>query len=721
MRTWALAIGIVLLTVFAYQPAWYGGPLWDDDAHLTPVALQSAEGLKRIWLEPTATQQYYPVTHSLFWITARTWGHSPLPQHLLNILLHAGSALLIAAFMRRVGLPGPFLAAAIFAVHPVHVESVAWMSELKNVLSGFFALSSAVMYLRFLETRRVPAYLGALILFLLAVLSKSVTATLPAALLVVLWWRNGRLSWRTDVVPLLPLFGVGLAAGLGTIWIEYHLIGARGDAFELSFVERILLAGRALWFYLQKLIWPVSLSFVYPRWSVDSAIWWQYLFPAVVIGLGFALWRLREWSRGPLAAFLIYGGTLFPALGFFNVYPFRFSYVADHFQYHASIAIIVWAAATVGASRRWYRNAYRAAAIALVCVLTAMTWSQSHAYASAETLYRTTLERNPRAWMAHTNLAALLLRAPATSEVQAAISHASEAARLNPSDAQVRYNLALALTVAGRVEEATIEYQRTLQIEPRHAKARNNYASLLALQGRKSEALEEYRQALVLAPGNAEVRINLGKLLSESGRSEEAVRHLREAVIQAPEVPEAHLYLGIALMRGSQPRDALMALERASKLSPEDARAWRALGQLHLQLGAPHVAVSSYREALRRAPADAAIHNELGVALARTGAHRDAVTHYRTALQHDPRLSAARINLGLAYAAIGELDQSLRWFNEALAEHQSDADLHYDTGVVLVRLGRLTEAVQHFASALRIDPAHEDARNALLRLKDRSR
>jgi hypothetical protein len=244
---------------------------------------------------------------------------------------------LVALVLYRLSVPGAYFAAAIFALHPVQVESVAWITEIKNTLSGVFYLGATIAWLRYRDKGGGTAYALAFLLFILALCSKTVTATLPAALLLIQWWRRGRLERLSDVLPLAPFFIFGVAAGLYTVWVERALIGAEGAAFDLTFIERLLVAGRALWFYAGKLVWPVNLLFIYPRWSVSQNEWRQYIYPAAALAVIVVAWALRKESRGPLAGVLYFAGTLFPALGFFNVYPFQFSFVADHFQYLASI------------------------------------------------------------------------------------------------------------------------------------------------------------------------------------------------------------------------------------------------------------------------------------------------------------------------------------------------------------------------------------------------
>jgi hypothetical protein len=328
-----VGLGLLTLLVMVYLPALQGGMLWDDAAHVTTPELRSLHGLGRIWSELGATQQYYPVLHTVFWIEHRLWGESMVGYHLINLMLHAAAAGLFWRVLRELKLAGAGLAALLFAFHPVCVESVAWISEQKNTLSLVFYLLAALNYLRFEQTRSARGYAWALGFFLLALGTKSVTATLPAALLVLIWWRRGELRWGRDWRPLLPWLVVGAGAGLFTAWVERNLIGATGADYELTLPLRVLLAGRVVIFYLGKLVWPENLIFIYPRWTLDPVIWWQLLLPFGCLAALVALIVKPTRHRGWLTALLLFGGTLFPVLGFFNLYPFAYSYVADHFQY----------------------------------------------------------------------------------------------------------------------------------------------------------------------------------------------------------------------------------------------------------------------------------------------------------------------------------------------------------------------------------------------------
>lgn len=531
------------LVFLAYQPVFRAGFIWDDDAHLTAPGLRSLTGLGRIWTEPDVTQQYYPLLHSLFWIEHHLWGDSALSYHLANLALHALAACLFAFLLRRllsadVAAPAAgherrrfagveWLAAALFALHPVHVESVAWISEQKNTLSAVFYLGAALAWLRFDVGRSRRFYWLASALFLLGLLTKTVVATLPAALLVLCWWRRGRLDWRADVLPLIPWFLLGAGAGLFTAWVENHLIGATGAAYELTWLQRSLLAGRAICFYLGKLLYPADLTFIYPRWTIDpttAAVWLPLL---GVLGLTLWLWRLRTRTRAPLVAWLLFIGTLFPVLGFLNVYPFLYSFVADHFQYLASLGLIALAAAGLARLRAAAPRTGLLLAAILLLGLGTLTWRQSRIYGSAELLYRTTVERNPDCWMAWNNLGHLLMSD--RTRLAEAIASFGHALRLRPDYPEAHGNLGLALSSAGRPADAVPHLQESLRLKPDSYQMHNNLGIALATSGRPAEALASFRHAAALNPFLPNIRENWGKALLLLGRPDEAATHFSAA------------------------------------------------------------------------------------------------------------------------------------------------------------------------------------------------
>jgi tetratricopeptide (TPR) repeat protein len=638
-------------TVLAYWPALRSGLIWNDPDYVTRPELRSLHGLARIWGEVGATEQYYPALHSAFWLEHRLWGDAPLGYHLANVLLHAAAACLFALVLRRLAVPGAWLGGLLFALHPVAAESVAWISEQKNTLSTVLYLAAAMTYLKLRYKDRPgpsrPAlYLLATALFVLAVLSKSVAATLPAALLVVLWWKEGRLRWRPDVAPLLPWFAAAAGGGLFTAWVERRYIGAEGDDFALSGVQRVLIAGRAVWFYLGKLAWPAHLVFIYPRWTVDPAAAWQYLFPLAALAALAALWLMRARTRGPLAAALLFVGSLFPVLGFFNVYAFVFSFVADHFQYLACLGLLALAAAGLAAALRplpsWLAWA---AVVVLLGALGAGTWRQCGRYRDLVTFYRAIIAGNPRAWLAHYNLGNILREEGRDAE---AAAEYRDALRDKPDYPQAENNLGLSLVEMGQAAPAAAAYRRSLQLRPSYAQAHNNLGIALRALGRNAEAVPEYEEALRLKPDYAEADYNLGLVLHALGRNPEAIACFREALRLRPEFAEALNDLANTLRDGGDGPGAVAAYEQALRLKPDYPEALNNLGNALVALGRAPDAVVRLEQALRLDPASAVIHNDLAVALAGAGRLPDAIVQLAEAARLDPANPTYRQNLALA-------------------------------------------------------------------------
>lgn len=653
--------------VVAYSPALRGGFLWDDDAHVTRPELQSWHGLYRIWFKPGATQQYYPLLHSAFWVEHRLWGDTTLGYHLVNLSLHFGAALLVGLILRRLAIPGAFLAAAIFALHPVHVESVAWISELKNTLSAVFYLSAMLCYLRFDENRGKLWYGVAFGLFLLGMLSKTVTATLPAALLVIFWWQRGRLSWRRDVLPLVPFFLLGAAGGLFTAWAERTLVGAEGAEYQLTMIERFLIAGRAFWFYLGKLVWPFNLTFIYPRWEIASRVWWQYFFPLGAISLLFGLWLLRNRSRAPLGAALFFGGTLFPALGFFNIYPFKYSFVADHFQYLASLGIICLFAASIATLMARWRSTSGLPFVAVGCILAGLlgvlTWRQSRQYTDIETLYRETIRRNPACWLAHNNWGNLL---NGLGRPEEAIHHFEQALRIKPDYAESHNNWGNSLLALGRPAEAVQHYQEAVRIKPKYAQAHNNWGTALQRLGHAREAVRHYQQALRSKPDYAEAHNNWANALNELGRPHEAMQHCQEALWIRPDYAEAHNNWANALNALTRHEEAIEHCRQALLLQPDYLEAQLNWGNALLGLRRPHEAAKRYEQVLAIQPKMAEAHNNLGNALSAMGRLQEAIARYAEALRINPNYAAAHVNLGIALADQGRLEEATEHLKQAL-------------------------------------------------------
>jgi tetratricopeptide (TPR) repeat protein len=752
-----MALAILGATVAAYLPAMRGGLLWDDAAHVTAPRLQTIQGLWRIWFRLGTTQQYYPVLHTAFWLEHRLWGDSVLGYHLANVGLHAAAACLFALVLARIrpgagGMPGAeWLAAAVFALHPVCVESVAWISEQKNTLSLVFYLLSALAYLRFERERGWGWYFAAFGLFVLALLSKSVTATLPAALLLVITWRRGRLSLR-DALPLAPLFAVGVCSGLFTAWVERVFIGARGQAFDLGIAERCFLAGRIVWFYLGKLLWPGNLMFIYPRWTVAAS--WSWSLGCLGLAAALAiLWAIRRWSPAPLVALLFFIGSLFPALGFFDVYPFIFSYVADHFQYLACLGIIALVAEG-GAGVAWglarrrggpagtiVRRLFLAASAAVLAALFALTWRQSASYRDAGALYSDTLARNPGCWMADNNLGVFLLGKGSLGD---AVSRLEDAVRLKPDYSDAHNNLGNALSkVPGRSAEAIAEFEAALRLEPGMTQAHANLGvALVNTPGRRAEgiqeletalrgnagnpdyaqahadlggalaadpatmpeAISEYEAAVRLRPDSADMRDNFGIALARSGRPGDAAAQFELALRARPDDPNFHNNLGGALTQLGRGPEAIAQFREAVRLSPEFAGAHFNLGRALRHVGDEQEAIAEHREAERLAPGSAEIRSSLGSVYYRLGRMQEAVAEYAEAVRLDPGSAPYRNNLGVAMTAVGSLDEAIGQFRKALLLAPGYADAHYNLGVALKQAGQEEAAAAEFSASGRAPP-----------------
>lgn len=660
-----LIFSCVLLGV--YSPALRGGPIWDDEAHMTRVDLRNTYGLWLMWTKPGTSQQYYPMVDTAFWIQHKFWGDNTLGYHVVNVLLHALVAVMIGTVLSRMSVPGAWLAAVIFALHPVHVESVAWISELKNVLSATFYMLALVCYLRFRPAVPPPVvvkkpvvsgykpkpatapatsaassvavdtedatgpltfYFMAFALFAAALLTKSVTASLPAAILLLTWWRRGRLSLHRDVLPLLPFFVVGAAMGLYTAWFEKtHVIGPSINEFNYSIAERFLIAGRVLWFYAGKLVWPLELIFIYPRWTPNVHEWRQWLFPAAAALLVFVLLLTsRKLGRGPLTAAFFFGGTLLPALGFINVYPFRYSFVADHFQYIASAGIIAFFACTYGGLiQRMHGCAVfvgHVPTFAVAVLLAVLSVQQSRMYSDVEALWTTTIERNPKAVMAYLNLSIVYIKngdehlmdgrnVEAVEEYNKAIEILTKARELDPKNSDVYTNLSVVYNSMDNYYEALANADKAIGLGTRNSLAHLNKIVALRNLGRITDAIDTCFEALKTDPDNYKIYNALGVLYAMNRRFEESFSQFERALETGPKRADGEFIYVEGLKNFAYARlghgdfdEAIKLYHRMIKINPEDAGIYMQLGNVLGDMGRVDEAIAAWNEVLRLAKAD---------------------------------------------------------------------------------------------------------------------
>ncbi len=578
------------LTLLAYLPALHGGFIFDDDTLLAKNPLiRAPDGLFRFWFTGQAVD-YWPMTMTTFWLEWRLWGLDTLGYHVTNVLLQIGDAALVWAILRRLRVPGAYWGALLFAVHPVNVQSVAWIAERKNTLSLCFFLGSILLFLHTRwsgaagpEEAKAPAaaargeilgYGLSLLAFLLAMLSKGSAAVLPLVLLGLIAWQR-RLRFR-DLVLAAPFFTI--AAVLTRVNIEFQNHGLTAPIRTAGPVERLLTAAAVVWFYLAKALAPLRLIFIYPLWHVQPADprWWLPLVAA--LGLtGWLVWRWRRGAAGPAAdrtradllAWLYFGVALVPVMGFADIYFMKFSLVADHYQYPALIGVMAWLAAawTLAAQRRpALRPLASIVPAAVAGLFVVLTWNQARGYRDAVTLYTVTLERNPGCWLADNNLG---IGEAAAGQPQQARAHFQEALRLNPDYPEAHFNLGLLLLpAAGGAAPAAAHFARAVQLSPRYVDAHYYYANSLRELGRGPEAVTQYELALQGRPNFPEAENNLGITLASAGRVGEALPHFAAAVRLNPAFAQARLNLAYALRAGGREAEAQAQYQEAVRLDP---------------------------------------------------------------------------------------------------------------------------------------------------------
>jgi protein O-mannosyl-transferase len=643
-RAWIFGLLLAAVTIFAYRPAWNGGFLWDDDAYVTNNDLLTAsDGLRRIWFSLDSPSQYFPLVYTTFRVEHALWGLNPTGYHWVNLLLHVANALLVWRVLARLNVPGSWLAGAIFALHPVQVESVAWITERKNVLMGFFFLLTLLAWIAFVDerTKRPWRFYGlALILYVLALSAKTTACTLPAALFLILWLQKKPINWAR-IFQIVPFFVLGIAMGLLAVWWErYHQGTSRTVVMFLSPIERVLVASRAVWFYLSKLIWPSNLTFIYPKWNISSAHLLDYTWLLAGIVLCVVIYFLRRYvGRSVEAAAAFFVATLSPVLGFIMLYTFRYTFVADHYQYLACIGAIALFSAGVASLADVFkqRDTYiLSAALFVVASLGALTWRQAAIYGDIETLWRTTLARNPQCWMAHTNLGLVLVQ---KGQLDEAIAHYRDTLQMQPNWSDAEYNLGAALLRKGQVDEAILHCDRAVAMQPNDPDAQVALGDTLVQNGRIDEAIAHYQKAMTVRPDHFLARYGLGHALLEKGELDSAIQHCRAALLIRPEDPDCHTTLAIALEEKGEAAEAIEHYEKALEIAPRSIPALTNLAWLlatcpngSMRNGRKAVELAGQADQLSRGTNELVIRT-LAAAYAEDGEFAKAIKATRAAIQ----------------------------------------------------------------------------------------
>jgi protein O-mannosyl-transferase len=689
---------IAIVAFLAYLPCLSGGFIWDDRDLITENKLiHDSAGLFKIWCT-TNPIDFWPLTNTSFWIEWRLWNLNSAGYHVTNIILHIAEALLIWIILRKLSIPGAFLAAMIFALHPVNVESAAWIAQRKNLMAMLFFLLSILWYLKVLhsheeqrereqsrpmvaalQTNCSPPTFSSFILhpsffffwywlslaaFTLAMLSKGSVAVLPVLLLGIVWWLRP-LSWR-DLAWTVPFFLVALVFTAVNMWFQASNLK---EAIRIAdFTQRLLGAGCVPWFYLYKALLPLDLSFVYTNWRIEAGnlLWWLPLVSA--LALTALLWLYRKsWGRTLLFAWGFFCVALLPVMGFSDVYFMRYALVADHYQHIAIIAVIALACALWSAWHRLARKTMRrmtvAAAIAVPGILAVLTWQQSRLYQDEFTLYSDTLTKSPDCWMAHINMGKVFLE---TDRLQDAMDHFRQALAIK-SDCTEAYNdLGNGFLRLGRPQEAIEYFRRALSFNPDYTTALSNLGNALNEAGRPHEAITYCEKALRLEPGYQKAWFNLGNAFLYTNRPRQAIDYYRQALAFDPNYPEAHNNLGNALNQTGRPREAIEHFHTALRLKPGYAEVHLNMGNALFSLGRLPETVEQYRQAIALKPGFAQAYNNLGGALVQAGKSREAIDSLQQAVRLKPQFADAYNNLALAHAALRQSSQAVAAAEKAL-------------------------------------------------------
>ncbi len=715
------AVVIAVATLWIYWPALHGGWLWDDDTYVTDNRLlHSLSGLGTLWFQPGAFRDWYPLEETALWLEWHLWGLDTLGYHLVNVVLHLANALLVWRLLNRLGLRLAWVGGLLFAIHPVQVESVAWISELKNTLSQLFILLAMTDWLDADARSNPRAAWRALLFFTLAVLCKLSVVMFPCIILLHAWWKRGRLA-PADFKASAPFFAVALLSGLVTtaagVW------GRQFSHLAPHFLPpdgvwgRVALAGLASAFYVSKAILPVQLLPVYPLWHIHPSsvlTWLPWLGFATVIAW---CWHQRRgWGRAALFGLGFFFINLLPCPGFLPAPNMGYAWVMDHFLYLPLLGLIALVmAAAERVSNALSPSTRRAAGAVAVIVLVALAIeSRSYArlYRDSRTLWTYTLAHNPSAWPGHNNLGKILQTSGRPDE---AIIQYRQALAIEPDYPEAHYNLGLALQQVGHLPDAMEEYERALQLKGDYAKARNDLGNALLQAGRAPEAIDNYRQALQLNPGFAEAHNDLGSAYQRQGQIPEALVEFETALRLDPEDAQAHFNRALILQQTARLPEAIAEYRQALALKPDDAPARQNLDVALRLAGETPDVVNAGTAATP--PNDAQSHYNQGLLLQRSGQLTAAEEQYQQALQLNPDDEKAHYNLGTALAQSGQFPAATKEFQEVVRLAPNSIQARNNLAVMLAKTGRISDAVEQLKAAQQIDPANAEIARNLAKLE----
>jgi tetratricopeptide (TPR) repeat protein len=706
------------------------GFVFDDQAYVVEnrhVHALTAENLRWAFTGVHGAN-WHPVTWVSHMIDCELYGLKPAGHHLSNLLWHAANVLLLFGLLLRMtgSVWKSGFVAGLFAVHPLHVESVAWVAERKDVLSTFFWIATTWAYVRYAERPGVGRYVPVVVLFALGLMSKPMLVTLPFVLLLLDYWPLRRYrafkvqsskfkagaqitdtqhltpdtgskstSTRMIVLEKAPLFALAAASSIVTYWAQQK----QGTVMTADWIPLGLRAENALVSYVKyalKMFWPSGLAAYYPHPKGSLPIW-QVVGSAVLLVL-ITVFVIRAGKPRPylVVGWLWYVGALVPVIGLVQVGG---QAMADRYTYVPLIGLFIMAAWGIpdflkGQKRRSdtptpHTPTLAALAILVVSALAAGAFLQARHWESNLTLFARAVEVTSGNALAHNNLGLALAERGSTRE---AIRHYREAIRINPQYADAHYNLANTFARQGRNDEAAAEYSEALRIDPGHRNASLGMANLLAGQGKGERAAAYYAEALERNPEDAEAHYNLGVILARQGKTDEAVSHYEDAIRIDPDYAEAHNNLGMLFLERGEIDEAISHLTEALRIKPNYAKAHYNLGMALANRGELDEAITHFSEAAKISPDYAEAHNNLGSALAARGRIQEAADHFSRALEIKPRFAEAHLNLGMALSSLGNLDEAVSHYSEAARIKPDYADAHKNLAVALYLQGKYAEA-----------------------------
>ncbi len=646
----------------------------------------------------TCAGLWHPVTMLSHMLDCQLFGLHPGGHHLTSLLFHTANALLLFLWLQRTtGALGPsFLVAALFALHPLHVESVAWVAERKDVLSTFFWLLTMWAYVWYVESPGFRRYLLILACFILGLMAKPMLVTLPLVLLLLDYWplhrwtsnrsatvspskgpsrvspdrktQQGvsikRLAWEKA-----PLFALAALFTIVTFFAEKE-VGAVTSLRDLALTSRLANVMVAYVSYLGQMFWPAHLAVLYPLPMHSLPIW-----QAPAAGLALAVLTflaLRQARRHPYlpVGWLWYLGTLLPVIGLVQV---GVQAMADRYTYVPFIGlfiVVVWGMADLGARWRVPRLLLPVGAGVVLSALMICTWVQVSYWRDSISLYEHTLKVTSSNPLIQSNLGVVLA---AQGKMDQAMAHFAEALRLKPDLAKTHNNLGLVLVAQGKMDQAMAQYAEALRLKPDYAEAHNNLGLALAAQGKMDQAVAQYAEALRLKPDLADAHNNLGLALAAQDKMDQAVAQYAEALRLKPDLAKAHNNLGLALAAQGQMDQALAQYAEALRLKPDYAEAHNNLGLALAGQGKMDQAAAQYAEALRLKPDSAETYNNLGVALAQQGKIDEAIARFQKAIQINPDFPGAYANLGLALGIKGDTNKAIAIYQNDLKNNPNDS------------------------------------------------